>query len=322
MREQKNRKFNKYLLILFLLFFALPSCTNLRQIGNFPQSNTMKTPAASDRSGLEVVEAPEKSYTQESKVGEKEVRYLIKNRTISLEVKEVKVAAGRVEELAKKYGGYVSSQNLSVSYPSPDEPVPLTKAETVAGKDFLQGFVEARVPVDNFDKFSREVKKIGRVLDDVISTQEVTQEYVDLKARLKNLEKQEVQYLKILERSGKIADILAVEKELERVRSEIESLKSQQMILEKSIKMASVRVELKKEQGVIAPPSTGWGFKEAWQQAVRNFVSSINSMIIFSGWVLPYLIALVILYYLLRLATPYLNKLSLKRKKPGAKKGS
>lgn len=304
------------ILTLFFLIFTLSSCTAWRQTESLPQSSTMKAPAVSDRSGLEV------AGSKEGVVGEKEVRYLIKNRTISLEVKKVSEAARRVEMLAQKYGGYISSQNLSVSYTSPEEPVPLSKTETIAGKDFFQGFVEARVPVSNFDKFSQEVKKIGRVLDDVINTQEVTQEYIDLKARLKNLEREEVQYLKILEKSGRIADILAVEKELERVRSEIESLKSQQMVLEKSIEMASVRVELKKEQGVITPPPTGWGFKEAWQQAVRNFVGSINNLIIFTGGVLPYLIALAVLYYLLRWATPYLNKLSLGKKKTVTKKGS
>ncbi len=254
--------------------------------------------------------------------GEKDVRYLIKNRTISLEVKNLSQTARKIEKLATKYGGYVSSQNLSVAYPSNEEPLPLSQAVTSGAKDFLQGYMEVRVPVVNFGRFSQEVKQLGQVINDVIESQEVTQEYVDLKARLKNLEREEAQYLKILEKSGKIADILAVERELERVRSEIESLKSQQMVLEKSIEMATIRVELKKEEGLISPPPAGWGFKEAWHQAIKNFVGSVNNLIILTGSILPYLIALAVLYYLLRIAAPYLNRLSLRKKKAGSKKGS
>lgn len=309
------KKVKAFLVSLFLTL-VLTSCSYLpsQSLKVQPEQQPLTAPAVPRPVRKDV------SSVQKSALTNKEgIRYLIKNRTISLEVENISQAVGKVEKLAIKYGGYISSQNLSASNLRSEEPAPLVQT---SAKDFLQGYLEARVPAKNFDIFSREVKKIGRVLDDVINSQEVTQEYFDLKARLKNLERAEAQYLKILEKSGKISDILAVERELERVRSDIERLRSQQMVLEKSIEMASVRVELKKEEGLISPPPEGWGFKEAWQQAIKNFVGSLNNLVIFTGSALPYLLALGFLYYLLRLISPYLNRLSLKKKKTGTKRGS
>ena len=82
-----------------------------------------------------------------------------------------------------------------------------------------------RVPVDQFESFVQKVVALGELERTLRTSQDVTEEYYDIEARIKNKKVEEERLLKHLEKStGKLEEILAVEREISRVRGEVERL--------------------------------------------------------------------------------------------------
>src|SRR3954454_17472699 len=116
--------------------------------------------------------------------------------------------AEAITRLVKVNGGYLSETN-SVSY----------------SQQQRQATWKVRVPVDRFDGFLAEVTRLGELQKRHVDSQDVTQEYYDLDARIANKQEEEKRLLKHLaDSTGKLEDILAVERELSRVRGEIEQM--------------------------------------------------------------------------------------------------
>ena len=115
----------------------------------------------------------------------------------------------------------------------------------------------------------------------------MTEEYVDLQSRLKNLEATEAQLLKIMERSGTIPDVLAVQRELTNVRGQIEMTKGRMQYLERNVEMASITVNLALAEEVLPiPPSEKWlpvyVAKRAWRSVLAN-LRAISYLLIWIG---------------------------------------
>src|SRR3954454_18684487 len=116
--------------------------------------------------------------------------------------------AEAITRLVKVNGGYLSETN-SVSY----------------SQQQRQATWKVRVPVDRFDTFLAEVGRLGELQKNHLDSQDVTQEYYDIEARIANKQQEEKRLLKHLaDSTGKLEDILAVERELTRVRGEIEQM--------------------------------------------------------------------------------------------------
>src|SRR4051812_49495921 len=114
-------------------------------------------------------------------------------------------ARGGAAALVEANGGYISETN-AVSY----------------SQQQRQATWKVRVPVDRFDAFLAEVGRLGELQKNHLDSQDVTQEYYDLDARIANKQQEEKRLLKHLaDSTGKLEDILAVERELSRVRGEI-----------------------------------------------------------------------------------------------------
>jgi hypothetical protein len=105
-----------------------------------------------------------------------------------------------------------------------------------------------RVPAAELASVLGELKSLGRVENETQSGEEVTQQHADLVARLKNSRETEQRLQAILlERTGKISDVLAVEQEIARVRGEIEQMEAEQKTLEHRVEFAAVNLQLTEE---------------------------------------------------------------------------
>jgi hypothetical protein len=142
-----------------------------------------------------------------------------------------------------------------------------------------------RVPADQLDVCLAEVKKLGRVTQESQSGEEVTQQHVDLVARLKNSRNTEQRLNGVLQqRSGPVKEILEVEKESARVRGEIEQMEAEQQAVEHRVNFATIDLKLAEEykaQLSSPAPSVGMQLRNATVNGFRNASESLLGIVLF-----------------------------------------
>jgi hypothetical protein len=169
----------------------------------------------------------------------------------------------------------------------------------VADEGYATGSVTIKVDPAKFDETMKELRKIGKLLSEVSTTEDVTQEYFDLQARLENAERTRDRYLEILEtRTAAVHDVLEVEREIERVTENVERLKGQMRYLESQIGLSTITVHLEEPHAAVP---TGYNFgkaiKDAFRIALRICIFLIQAVIV----LMPFIIILVILVIIIRL---------------------
>ena len=117
----------------------------------------------------------------------------------------------------------------------------------------MSASVTISVPTTRFEEARSEIRKLGlRVEADRLEAQDVTKDYVDREARLRNLRAQEAQYLGILKQAKTVKDTLEVSDKLNEVRSEIEQQQAEFEALSKQVEMVAIGVSLRAEADVQA----------------------------------------------------------------------
>ena len=208
-------------------------------------------------------------------------RKIIKTGRISIEVGDFDSVASAVEQLAAASGGFVSD---SSSY--------------ITSNGQKRGTITIRVPAEGFQSVLDEVKKLGEVKSTSASGQDVTEEYIDLEARLTNYQRQEARFLKILDNATTVEDVLKVEEQLGRVRGEIERIEGRLRYFDNYIDLSTITVEIAEPQ----PITHTWGIRDALSSSVEGFINSTNALIIFIGNALPWIIFVVLVVGVFRLA--------------------
>jgi type IV pilus assembly protein PilA len=141
-----------------------------------------------------------------------------------------------------------------------------------------------RVPADQLDICLAELKELGRVTEESQAGEEVTQQHVDLVARLKNSRNTEARLSGVLaQRSGPVKEILEVEKESARVRGEIEQMEAEQQNLEHRVSFATIDLKLAEEykaQLTLPAPSVGMQLRNAIVNGFRNASGSLLGIIL------------------------------------------
>ncbi|HEY6305766.1 MAG TPA: DUF4349 domain-containing protein [Candidatus Angelobacter sp.] len=190
-------------------------------------------------------------------------------RTAELEVftKEFEKARSSVDEILKRRHGYVGELNVNT---------PTGSARSLTGT--------LRVPASQLDATLADIKGLGTTQKESQEGEEVTQQYVDLQARLANARHTEQRLTDILrERTGKLSDVLAVEMQISRVRGVIEQMEAQRKNMKNQVDFATVTLtvtEEYKEQLKAVPPSTGRQFRNAAVEGYRSLVDGIISVLL------------------------------------------
>jgi hypothetical protein len=209
--------------------------------------------------------AEQKSLDTEIDTSEREVPtvpMIARVAGITLTTKEFDKTRVSLEEILKRHGGYMGELKVS--------------APTDAGRSLT---ATLRIPAPQLDPALVELKKLGRVEDESQGGEEVTQQYVDLEARLANGIHTEQRLTEILRtRTGKLQDVLKVELEIDRVRGEIEQMQAEKKELSKRVAFATLNTTVKEEyfaklQGT--PPSTGSRFRNAAVDGYNTVVEGV-----------------------------------------------
>jgi hypothetical protein len=206
---------------------------------------------------------------------------LIKTAELTAEVDDVDAAFEEVYAVAKA-----------------EKAIVVGTTRSVADEGYSYGSVTVKVHPSKYDETMKALRQIGRPLSENSTTEDVTQEYVDLQARLENAERTRDRYLEILAtRTGAVHDVLEVEREIERVTENVERLKGQLRYLESQIGLSTITVRLEEPHAAVP---TGYNFgkaiKEAFRIALRICIFLIQAVIV----LMPFIVILIILVLVIR----------------------
>lgn len=195
---------------------------------------------------------------------EVEERLVVRQSTLSLLVKAVAQTQQMIVQKAEELGGYLVDSHLS----HPEE------AEAVFGT------VTVRVPQEKLNDVLEYFRSLAvKVVSENLAGRDVTDEYVDIEARLATLLKTKVKFEAILEQAQKVEDILKVQRELTNLQIQIDNLKGQQLYLEKTAQLSKVTVYLSTDElSLPYAPSEAWRPKVVFKQAVRSLVKAIRKL--------------------------------------------
>ena len=126
-----------------------------------------------------------------------------------------------------------------------------------------------QVPATRLEELLGRLSTLGKVAQREVTAEDVSDQLVDVGARLRNLRQAEALLLKIMERSGSVADVLKVTQELTQVREQIEQLDAQRLNLQNRVRYAQIQVYLTTPPGEPPLPSVGERLGKTWQAATR-----------------------------------------------------
>lgn len=221
-----------------------------------------------------------------------QTKLVVVNKTLRLETADVQAALSKISDLAKKAGGDIANMQVSTSNDQPiyrPMPADQTGASTAQGGP-LQAYVTVRVPAKTYAEFVDAASKLGRVLFQSESSDDVTQQHVDMQARLGNLQAEVARLREMFAKARNVREMLDVEQELARVQGEVESLQAQIKYLERQAAMATVTIELAEPKPIVRPAGTDWGVGTALTDSIRAFVNTLNVLIVILGPVLALLV--------------------------------
>jgi hypothetical protein len=204
-------------------------------------------------------------------------RKIIRNGEIRVVVKAYDPARRAIEEMTARSGGFLASSQVN---------------HTVG--EVSSATLVLRVPATRFGDILRQIGRLGTVTYESTASQDITEQYFDLKARLANARKVEARLLELLAKStGKVTDLLQVEKELARVREEIERFEGKLRLFDNLVDLSTLTVQLSIQERYEPPRPPSFGedarqiLRDSWQ-ALRSFGRGLLlAVIALLPWIIP-----------------------------------
>jgi Domain of unknown function (DUF4349) len=225
---------------------------------------------------------------------------VIKTADISIQVPHGKFQAGvdNAGAIAGRFGGYVS-QSL------------------IASAAQHSGRVVMRIPAVHFRAALTAIRKLGlKVLSQNVTGQDVTQEFIDLNARLVNLHAQEQVMLRLMNRAQTISESVYVQSQLSRVQLQIEELTGRALYLRNRTALSTITVEVSEAGGVKpAPPHHASTLWKAGARSLHTAVAVVAAVIVGAGFVVPAAVLGLVGFLFVRLIAP---RIALRRPAPAA----
>lgn len=209
---------------------------------------------------------------------------IIRTGRALVEVDSMERAVEQVQALAQQVGGYVANTTIQAG-----------------DHQARQAQLELKIPSVRFDEALSGLRPMGEVRSVAVNSQDVGEEFVDVSARVANARRLEQRLLDLLaNRTGRLEDVLAVERELARVREEIERHEGRLRYLRTRAAMSTLSVTVAEPAPVVGDYPGSNPIAEAFREAWRNFVGFTAGFIASLGVLVPLALVLLALTLLLR----------------------
>lgn len=170
-----------------------------------------------------------------------------------------------------------------------------------SGKDYNSVYrnITVRVANTNFDAFIAEISKgVGYFDRKEISAQDVTEQYIDIQARIKAKKTLENRYLELLSKANKVPEILEIEKELATIREEIEAKEGQLNYLQSQVSMSTVSIEMYVENASGNNATVSYGRKMG--NAIKSGFNGLSTFFLGILYIWPFILILAITFFFVR----------------------
>ncbi len=225
-------------------------------------------------------------------------RAIITTASATVVVDDVAVAATSIGESAAAKGGYVESMsigqtggsmpvdpNTGTNYDTSTTPYP--SPEPTGG-----GWVTVRVPSDQLTAMMSELSSVGEVTASSINRQDVTEQTVDLQARVAASQTSVDRLTELMSQATSVADLIAAESALADRQATLESYQAQLKSLESMVDMSSLMVTLQPTAQPVTADTAGFldGLVAGW----NGLVASLNGLVIAIGFLIPWLVVVAV----------------------------
>ena len=249
-----------YKILILLITFLIFSCSSESETGGFSESKMSISPEMAMMEDVRISTPPTSLGNEEKKIQ--------RNANISIEVKNLDESIDKLNEIILLFNAEIISSNKG-------------------GMDFGQPYANIRIRVlsGNLDSAINEFKKLStKIISENIYTNDVTEEFIDTEARLKIMKSTEDRFNSLLLKSETVEEIIQVEKELMRIRGDIESLEGRLNYLSKTTDTSEINLNLNEQV-----PITG----ESWK-INDSFTSALQNLSSFAKWLADFIINIIV----------------------------
>lgn len=206
---------------------------------------------------------------------------IIKNGDLRFETSDLEKTYEIVQNAVKKNEGIIQNDN--------------------EGKDYETYFrtLTIRIPSKNFDSFIEEISTGVNYFDrKEISSNDVTEEYIDVVSRIKTKKALEERYLELLKKATKVSEMLEVERQLSEIREEIEAKEGRLKYIKNRVSMSTITLEIYKTDAQKSGATVSFGSKII--NAIKSGFNGISSFFIWLIGIWPFIVILVAIIYFIR----------------------
>lgn len=209
---------------------------------------------------------------------------VIKTGTIDMRVNSVETAIDNIKTIAKENGGDEVSSDFSKS------------------DSYKKGYIIVKVPVNQYDKTFAQIKQIAPLVTHESSqAQDVTAQFIDLESRIKNKKEHETRLRSFFDKAEDVDELIQIERELARVRTEVEQMEGQLKYLKDQTQYSTIHITLLEDAAIVV--SESWRplqvAKDSFNTLIDKSTALLNIAIRFIITSLPFIILFIIIAWFL-----------------------
>lgn len=260
-----------------LLLVALTACNKKNESENSDTSNAVMLAEPAEAQPNAVADKSANATSAQAISDQK----IIKNANLRFEASDLNASANTIFSAVKKYNALVQSDSQNKDVGS------------------ISRIITARIPSQNFEGFIADVSK-GVAYFDVkdISAEDVTEEYVDVDARIKAKKILEARYFELLKKASKMSDMLEIEKKISEIREEIEAQEGRLRYMQNRVTLSTVTITIYKNVPVETGTTVSYGSKMG--NAIASGFNGLSSFFLGLLYIWPFILIFVIAYIIFR----------------------